>query len=296
MNDPLQLWIKAMRAARWEDAWEIAEASLRARDPATRDDPALPYHQRWVWDGRSFDGVDVLVRCYHGLGDTIQFARYLPALARRAASLTVEAQLALLPLLSGIPGIDRLVPFDPAQPLPPSGCDLEITELDLALRIPPPAVSAPYLKAPRAILPKGTIALCHTSGGWDAERDIAPDHFAGLCAHRPCITLVTQPIALPVRNPGGCPIDMEVTAALVAAADLVITVDTMIAHLAGALGKPVWVLLKHEPDWRWSPQSRTSPWYPGARLYTQPEPGAWGPVIQAVERDLAPGTGQFMKR
>ena len=78
-------WTAAMRSGAYERAWDMALASLVARDPATRDDPALPYHLRWVWSGEPVDGRDVLVRCYHGLGDTLQFARFLPLLAARAA-------------------------------------------------------------------------------------------------------------------------------------------------------------------------------------------------------------------
>jgi len=89
-----------------------------------------------------------------------------------------------------------------------------------------------------------------------------------------------------VRNPQGCPFDMRETAALVAGCALVITVDTMIAHLAGALGKPVWLLLKHAPDWRWAPETGRSEWYPTARLYAQPTPGDWAPVIAQVAQDL----------
>jgi ADP-heptose:LPS heptosyltransferase len=92
---------------------------------------------------------------------------------------------------------------------------------------------------------------------------------------------------LDVLNAMGCPFDMDATAALVAGAELVITVDTMIAHLAGALGKPTWLLLKAEPDWRWAPDRRTTPWYPSMRLYVQPSPGDWESVIAEVERDLS---------
>ena len=106
-----------MRADDVERAWAISADILAARDPATRDDPAMPYHQRWVWDGRAFDSEDVLVRCYHGLGDTIQFARYLPILASRAASVRLEVQPRLIELLAGLPGIAELIPFDPAQGL-----------------------------------------------------------------------------------------------------------------------------------------------------------------------------------
>lgn len=290
MSEALQQWVAAMRAERYHAAWDIAEASLRARDPATRDDPAAPYHQRWVWDGTDPDGRDVLVRCYHGLGDTIQFARYLPLLGQRARSLTLEVQPRLIELLTGISGVDRLVPFDPARPLPPSECDIEITELDLVLRVPPPAVAAPYIKASRAILPRNTIALCHATGDWDPERNIPAELLEPVCRHAPTLTLVAAPSALPVLNPLGCPFDIGVTAAFVATADLVITVDTMIAHLAGAMGRPTWLLLKADPDWRWAPERRASAWYPSLRLYAQPRPGDWRSVADQVAADLATQT------
>ena len=113
-------WGAAMRRGDWDAAWRVSDAVLRARDPRTRDDPAAPYHERWVWDGRPFAGQDVLVRCYHGLGDTLQFCRFLPLLRPHVRSLTLEAQPELLDLLSTLPGPDRLHPFDPANPLPPS--------------------------------------------------------------------------------------------------------------------------------------------------------------------------------
>lgn len=287
MSEALQHWISAMRAGRYDTAWTIAEASLRSRDIATRDDPALPYHERWVWDGTDPRGRDVLVRCYHGLGDTIQFARYLPLLAQRARSVTLEAQPRLLSLLRQIGGIDRLLAFDPARPLPPSDCDIEITELDLVLRVRPDAVASPYLRGTRAILPRGTIGVCASAGDWDPTRNMPDAFLAHVCDLAPTLTLAAEPTLLPVLNPLGCPFDMGVTASFVATADLVITVDTMIAHLAGAMGRPTWLLLKAEPDWRWSPDSAASAWYPSIRLYAQPSPGDWQSVAEHVAHDLA---------
>ena len=113
-------WAAAMRAGRYADAWALAAKTLAERDPATRDDPALPYHLRWVWDGSAVDGRHVLVRCYHGLGDTIQFARFLPLLAARAASVTVEVQPRLLELIATVSDAITPVPFDVAHPLPPA--------------------------------------------------------------------------------------------------------------------------------------------------------------------------------
>jgi hypothetical protein len=284
--DGMAAWTAAMRAERWEEAWAIQMRSLVARDPATRDDPRLPYHLRWVWDGTPVDGRDVLVRCYHGLGDTIQFARFLPVLRERARSITLEVQSRLLPLLAPVTDGIKVAPFDEAHPLPPSECDLEITELDLALRCPPDAVTEPYLRAKAADLPPNTIAVNYGAGDWDRTRSVPTELLAPLCVGRPAITLMPEPTDLPVLNPTGCPFDLQATAALVAGAELVITVDTMIAHLAGALGRPTWLLLKHEPDWRWNPAAPQTPWYPTLRLYAQPTVGDWESVIAAVHRDL----------
>jgi len=285
MTDSGQAWIAAMRAGRFEDAWALTERDLRSRDPARRDDPDLPYHLRWVWDRRPFDGRRVLVRCYHGFGDTIQFARYLPALGRRASSLTVEVQPQLLPLLSQMPGIN-FVPFDPAHPLKSAECDIEIMELAFALRMRPDELPSPYLHVPAAERSRSAIGLCHQASDWDAERCIPSGLLASICRDHDCVALVPGKCGLAVRNPGGCSFDILETASLVGSAGLVITVDTMIAHLAGALGRPTWLLLKADPDWRWS-LGRTSPWYQSMRLYRQPRAGDWAWVVAEVERDLA---------
>lgn len=285
MPDRQQQWVAAMRGGDYQAAWAISAADLAMRDPATRDDPTQPYYRRWVWDGRAFDGEDVLVRCYHGLGDTIQFARFLPLLARRARSVTLEVQPRLLDLLAGLPGVAALIPFDVDRPAPPSRCDMEITELPFALRAAPDAVGVPYLRVTPAVLPAGTIGLCHSSGDWDLDRRVPPQLLAPLLAGRPTISLVAEPSPLPVLNPEGCPFDMAATAALVAGCSLVLTTDTMIAHLAGALGRPTWLMLKHDPDWRW-PLDGDTPWYPQMRLYRQPAPGDWQPVLDRVAADL----------
>ena len=279
-------WTRAMRGGDYARAWALSAADLAGRDPATRDDPALPYHLRWVWDGRAFDGRDVLVRCYHGLGDTIQYARFLPALAARARRVTVEAQASLCDLLATNDAPLDIVPFDPAHPLKPSECDVGITELPFALRARPEGAHFPYLKATPAALPRGTIGLCHQGGDWDAARSLPPALLAPIATAHRCITLVAAPCDLPVLNPDGCPFAMDATAALAAGCDLVITVDTMIAHLAGALGRPTWLLLKAEPDWRWNPAATTTPWYPTMRLFVQATDGDWAGVIAAVARDL----------
>lgn len=279
-----------MRARQFETAWDLSAAALASRDPASRDDPAQPYHRRWVWDGRPVDGRDVLVRCYHGLGDTIQFARFLPLLATRARTVTVEMQADLLPLFSHWADRMSFHPFAPARPLPPAECDVEIMELAFALRAAPDEHASPYLQQ-RQGGGMGAIGLCHAAGGWDAARNIPAELLRPLCEVQDCTLLMPQPegvtATLPVRNPDGCPPAIADTAALIATLDLVITVDTMVAHLAGAMGVPAWVLLKHEPDWRWNPAETHSYWYPGTRQFVQPRPGDWAGVMVQVENALA---------
>jgi hypothetical protein len=286
MSELLDEWVRAMRESDYESAWAVNERQAASRLAHDRDDPALPYHLRWVWDRRDPTGRDVLVRCYHGLGDTIQFLRFLPELRRRAASVTLEIQPRLIALLGESLPAWRIVPFDVARPLPPADCDIEIMELCFALRMRPGAAPPPYLHAVPAPLAPGTIGLCASAGDWDQSRSIPAELLAPICEGRPCVTLDPRPTSLPVRNPDGCPYDMVETAALVSGASLVITVDTMIAHLAGAMNKPTWLLLKHDPDWRWTPRSGRSEWYPSMRLYAQPSPGDWPEVVRAVARDL----------
>lgn len=262
----------------FQAAWEICDAVLAAR-PGPPDDPRLPYHLRWVWDGRPIEGRRVLVRCYHGLGDTLQFVRFLPALRRRAAFVTLEAQPELLPLLDGFPGVDRLAAFDPARPLKPAECDIEIMELGHALRANP----CPYPTVWPALrhLPEcegAGVAVCAKAGDWDPERSVPPDLLRKALGGRA--------FAWVHRDPGDPFADIRFTAARIARSSLVITADTMIAHLSGALGNPTWLLLKARPDWRWLQPGRASRWYPATRLYRQRRPGDWSGPLAEIAADL----------
>lgn len=293
-------WFAATRRGDFQAAWATSDAVLAARDAATRDDPRLPYHLRWVWDGRPFDGRRVLVRCYHGLGDTLQFARYLPALRRRAAFVTLEAQPELLDMLVSLPGPDRVRPFRVADPAPPSECDIEIMELAHALRAGPMGEAVPYLSVSpgrvaraRARIGAGpAIGLCWQAGGWDPDRSVPLARLTPILAGRRLVSLQRGPAAgeacAPAfLNPGDRSTDVAETAALIAAVELVITVDTMVAHLAGALGRPVWLLLKRDADWRWGEDRAGSPWYPTMRLFRQRRAGDWDAPLDALAADLA---------
>lgn len=278
-----------MRRGDYRAAWAVSDAALTARS-GPPDDPRLPYHLRWVWEGQSPDGRDVLVRCYHGLGDTLQFMRYLPALRARASSVTLEVQPELAPLLAGIGGLDRIVPFDRRHPVPPGPCNVEIMELAHVLRLPPEVV--PPLTLPNnpanARIGDAVLGLCAQAGDWDSERSVPLTEMVGAVGSAGIVRLqratggfqgwLNQDDTLPT---------ISHTASLIATTELVLTVDTMIAHLAGSLGHLTWVLLKADADWRWMTGRRDSPWYPSLRLYRQASPGDWSEPLAEVARDLA---------
>ena len=306
-------WMSHMLRGDFESAWRLAD---RDRAICCGDTAAarLPRHMRPVWDGMPLAGRHVLVRCYHGLGDTIHFMRYVPMLAEHAASVCVEAQPALLELLRDVSGIDGLCALQ--EGIDPEcgafGCDAEIdiTELPHAFRTTLETIpaKAAYLRADPArraaaaerlspLAGRRKVGLCWAAGGWRPERSLSP---------RTLIPLGSVPgvaFACLQRGPAyeawrampdGPPIaaeltsdSVEETAALIAQLDLVITVDTMVPHLAGALGVPVWLLLHDTADWRWLLDREDSPWYPTMRLFRQPKRGDWASVVAAVTAALA---------
>ena len=144
-------WVRAMRRGAFEEAWRLSDRRLGEPPDPRRFE--LPRHLQSIWDGRSIDGQRVLVRCYHGLGDTIQFLRFVPELRRRAASVTLEIQPRLADVLCANRVADRIVPFDADRPLPAAECDVEIMELSFALRAAPSDYPPPYLHVPPAPLP-----------------------------------------------------------------------------------------------------------------------------------------------
>lgn len=286
-------WIAAVRRGDFAAAWAINDAVLAARDPATRDDPALPYHERWVWDGTPLAGRHVLVRCYHGLGDTLQFSRFLPELVRVAAAVVVEVQAALLPLLGGVRGV-RLHAFDPGRPLPRGEAEVEVMELSHALRAwPDPApylagfVAAPGL-APCAGGAGGT-GFCWAAGGWGAARNMPAAALLPVARGRRAVSLQRGDAAIEAASIGAIDplegsMDMGRLAGLVAGLDAVVTIDTMVAHVAGGLGVPTYVLLQHDPDWRWGEHG--SPWYRTVRTFRQPAPGDWAGAVERLRGTL----------
>jgi tetratricopeptide (TPR) repeat protein len=301
-------WFSAMLLGRFEEAWQISDRTLGQRLAAGQDDCHLPRHLRSVWRGESLAGKTVLVRCNHGLGDTIQFIRYIPSLRQRAARVLVEAPRELLPLLASVPGIDHLVALDEV-PEASYDVEIELAELMHAFRTTLETIRAevPYLSvAPERLMAQqrrlshepgfkaGAIRMgvAWAAGTWRPERSLPAALLAPLAAI-PGVVLVNlqrEPSGLrlvtrdapPLVDAEQTSLDIAETAAIVRNLDLVISVDTMVAHLAGALGVPVWLLLHHASDWRWMLSGERSPWYPTMRLFRQPTPGDWDSVMADV--------------
>jgi tetratricopeptide (TPR) repeat protein len=252
----------------------------------------------------------VLLHAEQGLGDTIQFARYAPLLAAGGAKVIAEVQPELKSLMRRLDGVAAVVAR--GEVTPPFDVHCPLGSLPLALHTELASVPAQisYLAADDAqvakwsarlaALPRPRIAIAwsgNPSHDNDRNRSIpfaqltsllaAPVHFVGLqrdVRAEDAAALAGEPRIMQL---GEDLADFSDTAAVLALCDLVITVDTAPAHLAGAMGRPVWVLLPFAPDWRWTREGATTPWYPTARLFRQPALGDWDSVIARVAVELA---------
>jgi hypothetical protein len=283
-----------MRRARrgdLEGAWAMSDR-IRSRHPSP--DWHAPRHLQRVWDGTPLAGRHVLVRCYHGLGDTIQFIRYATLVAGCAREVSVWAQPALLSLVSGVAGVARALPLHDGVPEIDYDVDVEIMELPYVFRTTLDTVphSVPYLAVDAAALPGAPprIGVVWRAGAWDRSRSV-PFQLMSPLFDLPGITwfsLQHDAVAGERHRALGQPDvnGLDRTAALMRALDLVVTIDSVSAHLAGALAVPVWTLLPEPADWRWMIGRDDSPWYPTMRLFRQRRTGDWGPVIDAVRAAL----------
>jgi hypothetical protein len=276
-------WMAHVRRGDFAAAWDISDAVLRER--AGRPCCHLPRHQQYLWDGTPL----------HGLGDTIQFVRYAPLIKTIARSVTFWAQPALIPLLRATHGIDRLLPLHDGVPEGEYDIDLEIMELPHIFRSTLDTLPAtvPYLHVPALDLDRALpcaamrVGLFWRTGEWDAQRAVPPS-LASVLATVPGIQLCMvrrdydaagRPdyvVEIPYEE------DIPGVARIMRGLDLVLSADSMPAHLAGALAVPVWVMLHSDPDWRWMEERDDSPWYPTMRLFRQQTAGEWRAVIERV--------------
>ena len=272
----------------------FAEYEWRKRRASATDkrDFAQPL---WLGEG-NIAGKTVLLHAEQGYGDTIQFVRYAPLVAARGATVVLEVQASLKPLLSGLPGVSAVV--SRGEPLPPFDLHCPLMSLPLAFRTTLDTVPAatPYLHAPpdrdREMatrlagdgLKVGLVWSGSPTHKNDHNRSIALGKLAPLLGDEKIQFISLQRDlrdgdqkilrALPnVQALGPELQDFADTAAVISLLDLVIAVDTGVAHLAGALGKPVWVLLPFIAEWRWLEGRDDSPWYPAARSVPPAEGG-----------------------
>jgi len=255
-----------------------------------------------LWDGRAdLAGKTILLYFEQGLGDTIQFARYVPLLAQRGARVLLEGPRPLLRLFASLAGAAALLA--PGDPPPDFDFHAPLLSLPLAFQTTLETIpgGVPYLQAP-PVRTNYSIGLCwagNPDNPTDRERSIPLRALVPLLRIPGASFLSLQKVLregdeeilaqfgnIDVARIRDCT-DFADTAALVAGLDLVIAVDTSLAHLAGAMARPVWVLLKFSAHWAWLRHRQDSPWYPTARLFRQPRPGDWSSVIEEAAKTLA---------
>lgn len=264
-----------------------------------------------LWDGTDPRGQTILIADEQGFGDSLMFCRFLPLLRACGARVIYACRAPLLSLLQGWNGVDVFVPFAEAANTP---CDAHASMMDLPylLRMGESVPSAvPYITAPDGGVPTCVVAEKKLKVGvvWAGNPQHKHDHrrsipyavfralFQGMTDVPVQFYNLLRPADLRANEQqyfavdGVCDLgaqitDFATTARFIAALDVVIAVDTSTVHLAGALGKPVWVLLPLGPDWRWQINRSDSPWYPTARLYRQETADDWASVLQQVKADL----------
>lgn len=288
-------WSRHMRTGDFEAAWRVSDEVARLR--AGSNCGELPRHHQWIWNGRSLRNKSVLVRCYHGLGDTIQFVRYLPLLRQLARKVTLWVQPELIPLLQTFSGkIDQLLPLHDGPPPCEYEADIELMELPYYFRsrLGDLPSEIPYFRVAPILLPgsKRNVGVIWRAGDWDERRSVPFHLIRKLAAECDQVSwyVLQRGNGLSDWN-GTFGVNVGSDSALeaarvIAGLDLLITVDSMPAHLAGALGRPTWLLLPTDADWRWMENRADNPWYPTMRLFRQRRAGDWGSVISEVARSL----------
>jgi len=263
---------------------------------------------RPLWLGREeIAGKTILLHAEQGLGDTLQFLRFVPLVQSRGARVVLEVQKPLLPLLADFPGVAAVRARGEKLPEFDLHCPLMSLPLALGATLETLPAATPYLAATAEKTAEWRSRLRASDGpriglAWSGNTAHKNDHNRSL----PLTTL--RPLLEPGAGRSFVAVQKELrpadaaaigefpdlqflgeqltdfsdTAAVVANLDLVITVDTSLAHLAGAMGKPVWILLPFSADWRWLVDRADSPWYPTARLFRQPAIGDWASVVRDV--------------
>jgi len=284
-----QRWFCWMLLGDFERAWTECDA-IACRNEAI---------ENCLWDGTPFEGKRVIVRTLHGFGDAVQFMRYLPLLRQRASHVTVETHPELVALFRAQPYVDDVITWESTSA---SARDwdqqIEVMEFPRAFRTTLDTIpdAVPYITVPaRRWTPEvntARVGIVWAASGFNPERNIPYEallplfevpgvSFFSFQHGAPAQELRPPLIDMAPRTP-----DILDTARAFTQLDLVITVDTLAAHLAGGLGCKVWTLLHSPADWRWMLEGETSPWYPTMRLFRQKTPGDWTELIRRVVQEL----------
>jgi tetratricopeptide (TPR) repeat protein len=283
----------------------------RWKTPHFLNSPDIRPFEAPLWLGQEdIAGKSILLYSEQGFGDVLQCARYVALLAARGATVILETHPPLAGLLARLDGVAQVVPR--GQPVPETDWRCPMMSLPLAFGTELSTIPAPvaYLSAdpdkvaawsavlgPAAKPRVGLVWSGNPTHGNDTNRSLdfaqmtalLSDRFEFFTLQRDVRPADQAALELDgrVRGFGHQLKDFGDTAALCTLMDVVVSVDTSVAHLAGALGRPTWILLPAVADWRWLRERQDSPWYPSARLYRQPSAGAWGAVLDEVQADLA---------
>jgi hypothetical protein len=281
--------------------WSSFEWRWRQRSTALRPRSLV----RPRWRGESLDNSAIVLHAEQGFGSVIQFVRYAPLVAGLGGRVVLEVPSELVRLMRSLTGVECIVAR--GEPIPAVAWQCPLMSLPLALGTTLSTIPSdvPYLgAAPEDVrawssrLPaKFRIGVAWAGARRhynDRRRSMRAEVLAPLGEIADVAIISIQLPQLP--EPGTLPFDhidvsaeltdFAVTAAVIASLDVLVTVDTAVAHLAGALGKPVWIMLPFAGEYRWLLDREDSPWYPTARLFRQPSPGDWGSVVERVAREL----------
>ena len=295
-----------LQTGRFQDGWMEYEWRWQTRSMlAGRRNFTQP-----IWRGEAAAGRILLIHAEQGFGDTLQFCRLAKFVEKRGLRVILEVQKPLVRLLRDLPGVENVI--GRGEELPPFDLHSPLLSLPHALGITVETIPSetPYLRANQVTVkawsrrldaianPGPRIGLAwagsHTTANAtiDQRRSIAPERLAPLLQTPDCKFFSLQkdgppaPADFPLINVMDEMTDFADTAALIANLDLIISVDTAVTHLAGALGKSVWMLNRFDSCWRWLAGRRDSPWYPKLRIYPQPTPGDWETALAEVTHDL----------
>lgn len=259
-----------------------------------------------LWQGENLKGKRLLLHAEQGFGDAIQFSRFIPMAETSEATIILEVREPVRRLMTGIPGVSQIVSY--GDPLPDFDAHCPLMSLPLVFgtmldNIPPPlefpslAVSLSQAKtSDTGPLKVGLVWAGNPEHGLDRRRSIPLKALLPLkdisgvsyfCAFKGPAATQTPELDFQISDLCSEAKDFFDTAKEIAKLDLVISVDTAVAHLAATLGKPVWLLISHTPDWRWLSGREDSPWYPSMRIFRQRSLGDWNSLIMQVAQELS---------